>query len=164
MYLFLWTYSCKECRLETFPSSSVDEEPNMLFLCWITSCNLPQAESLRRAWSGLPSLMITPVRPELIEYLRTVMTAFSVRKNMNTLHRYGFVFTTLKGLADGVMEWQYNRLGGTYVSVFSPASQPTKNMLTCFMASSLDDLHGLPPPLSVKSFWCTEFLESRQMH
>lgn len=132
MYLFLWTYSCKECRLETFPSSSVDEEPNMLFLCWITSCNLPQAESLRRAWSGLPSLMITPVRPELIEYLRTVMTAFSVRKNMNTLHRYGSVFTTLKGLADGVMEWQYNRLGGNLCQRFLTSIPTHKKYVNLF--------------------------------
>lgn len=104
MYLFLWTYSCKECLLETFSSWSVAEEPNMPFLCWITSCNLPQAESLRWVRSGLPSLRFNPVRPEFIEYLRTVMTVFSVeKKDTNTSHWYGSVFTTLKGLADGVI-------------------------------------------------------------
>lgn len=75
----------------------------MPFLCWITSCNLPQAESLRCVRSGL---MVTPVRPELIEYLRTVMTVFSVKKNKNkniTLHWFGSVFSTLKDLADGVI-------------------------------------------------------------
>lgn len=77
-YLFLWTYSCRECLLETFPTSPLDESLKRLLPCWISSCSLPHPESVGWARSVPASLTVTPDRLEFMEYLRTVMTVFSV--------------------------------------------------------------------------------------
>lgn len=79
LYLFLCTYSCRECLLVTLSTSPLSELPKMPLPCWISSCSLPHPESLRCAVSVLPSLM-APDRLELMEYLRTVMTVFSVKQ------------------------------------------------------------------------------------
>lgn len=87
-HLFLWTYPCKECPLLTFPPSSPAEDANMplLLWCWIASCSLPHPESLWRFPPGLASFADTPVRPEFMEYLRTVMTALSAEER-KTKHK-----------------------------------------------------------------------------
>lgn len=121
-YLFLCTYSCRECLLACFPTSPSAELANILFPCWIPSCSLPQPESLVRGRSVLISLMATADRLELMEYLRTVMVVFSVKQQMRPLISLSFSFPNFTRIIKAAWNNYYYKSASISSSLFCPVT------------------------------------------